>query len=128
MQEAQIEITQKKHDAEKQKALQDFDTFKLKTAEMSQRAAKEYLLKYESQESEINKMNLKFNEKLKLFEDLNSELKAKFLESKSSSSSGLDDMKKSYEEKNNELMRSNNEKYEKMMKEQLLIQGEWKML
>ena len=79
MQEAQIEITQKKHDAEKQKALQDFDTFKLKTAEMSQRAAKEYLLKYESQESEINKMNLKFNEKLKLFEDLNSELKAKFL-------------------------------------------------
>ena len=70
---------------------------------------------------------LKFQEKIVSFESINLDLNKSIEKSKSTSSFGLDEMKNKYENEKDDLIRANNENYEKLLKEQLRVQGELKL-
>lgn len=118
-----MEQMQHKHDVEKEKAMKDFDTYKLKVADMAQRTNRDYQGKFESQEEAITKMNSNFQDKITSFEKLNQELSTSLQKSKASSSMGIEALKNNYDKENNDLILKNDESYKEMLKEQLKIQG-----
>lgn len=118
-----MEELQNKYVTEKEKAMKDFDSYKLKVADMAQRTNRDYQEKFESQDEAITKMNLNFQEKIATFETLNLELKTSLQNLKASKAVGIDDLKKNFEKETNELIRRNDESYKEMLKEQLKLQG-----
>ena len=118
-----MEELQNKYVTEKEKAMKDFDSYKLKVADMAQRTNRDYQEKFESQDEAITKMNLNFQEKIATFETLNLELKTSLKNLKASKAVGIDDLKKNFEKETNELIRRNDESYKEMLKEQLKLQG-----
>ena len=118
-----MEKNQKKHDTEKQKALTDFDNYKIKMTDMIQRINKDYKEKYDTQEDTIIKMTKKFQDKILVFESINTDLTESIKKSKSTSSMGLDEMKNKFESEIDELIRFNNENSEKISKLHMKEQG-----
>ena len=118
-----MEEIQNKYVTEKEKAIKDFDSYKVKVADMAQRTNRDYQEKFESQDAAITKMNFNFQEKIATFETLNLELKTSLQTIKVSKAIGIDDLKKDFEKETNELIRRNDESYKEMLKEQLKIQG-----
>lgn len=64
----------KKHELEKQNALQDFDAYKIRANDTAQRTTRDYQVKLEVQADAIEKMNLEYQKTLSAFESCNKEL------------------------------------------------------
>ncbi len=121
-QDAKLEKLQKKHEAEKQAAIQEFNNFKAKMTERDQKIAQGFQKKYDGVRAELEGMNKKFLERIEQFENTNRDLK-RALEDSSKNSSEMQELKKKYDNEIAELVRSSNEKYQAMMVDQLQTQS-----
>eukprot|EP01032_Pedospumella_encystans_P026280 gene26280-29686_t len=121
-QDAKLEKLQKKHEAEKQAAIQEFNNFKAKMTERDQKIAQGFQKKYDGVRAELEGMNKKFLERIEQFESTNRDLK-RALEDSSKNSSEMQELKKKYDNEIAELVRSSNEKYQAMMVDQLQTQS-----
>jgi hypothetical protein len=113
----------KKHELEKQTAIQDFESYKIKATDMAQRISRDYRGKFESQEQAINDMNKKYQEKITNFEACSDELNLSLEKSKSSNSVSIDKMRSDHKVKMEELVRTNDENAKKMFQEHLNTLG-----
>jgi len=122
-QDAKIEKLQKKHEAEKQTAIQEFNNFKAKMNERDQKIAQSFQTKYAALRGELETMNKKFQEKVEQFEKTNKSLKESLDATSKSGSSSIAELTKKHEEEVAELVRSSNEKFQAMLVEQLQAQA-----
>lgn len=120
--EAQMEKLQKKYAAEKESAAKDFQVYKVKVAEREQRITFDFQKKYDGLNEEVEKMNAKFQERMRSFEASTQELKRYLDDARSSGSSGMQELRKKYEFEIAELVRTSNTKYQDMLVEQLRLQ------
>ncbi len=107
-QDAKIEKLQKKHDLEKQAALQEFNNFKAKMTEREQKVSNEFQAKFDAVRKEIENMNKKFQEKIQQFDSANQELKKALQDSSSSGSLGMMELQSQHEREIAELVKSSN--------------------
>ena len=114
---------QKKHETEKQAAIQEFNNFKAKIAERDQKLAQGFQKKYDSLRTELEGMNKKFQERVEGFESTNKELKRALEDTSKTGSAGMQELRQKYEAEMAELVRSSNDKYQAMLAEQLGIQS-----
>lgn len=117
----------KKHELEKQTAIQDFESYKMKATDMAQRISRDYRSKFESQEVAINDMNKRYQEKIANFEACSDELNLSLQNSKSSSNTSIDNMKLDHKLKTEEMIRINDENARKMLQEHLNTLGLFKI-
>lgn len=115
--EAQLSKLQKKHDLEKQTALQEFQAFKDKMNNREQKSNREFQSKLAEIRTETEKMNSKFQERILNFESVNQELKKSLDAAKRG-----EELKKKHDEETADLIRKGNEKYQEMLLEQLKVQ------
>lgn len=113
---------QKKHDAEKQSALQEFQAFKEKMSSRESRVTREFQGKVDALREEIDKMNSKFQEKIAGFTSSNQDLQKALDQANSSGSRGIEETRKKHGAEIAELVKAANEKYQLMLIEQLQIQ------
>lgn len=118
----------KKHELEKQTAIQDFESYKIKATDMAQRISRDYRSKFESQEVAINDMNKRYQEKIANFEACSDELNLSLQNSKSSSNTSIDKMKLDHKLKTEEMIRTNDENARKMLQEHLNTLGLFKLI
>lgn len=125
-QDAKIEKLQKKHDAEKAAALQEFNNFKAKMQDRDQKIAAEFKKKYDGLRTDVEAMNGRFQERIAQFESANKDLKAALADAAKSGSDGVAQMKLKYEHEMEEMVRVSNDKYHAMLAEQLRVQEQIK--
>lgn len=116
----------KKHELEKQTAIQDFESYKIKATDMAQRISRDYRGKFESQELAINDMNTRYQEKITNFEACSDELNLSLEKSRSSNTLSIDKMKLDHKVKTEEIIRTNDENARKMLQEHLNTVGLYK--
>lgn len=104
--EAQLVKFKKQFESDKQQAMLDIEAYKEKAGEREQRLAKEYQAKISKQQDEISSMNGKFQEKLSTLEGLNQDLRKALDATRSSSSAGVDELKRKHEKELSELSSS----------------------
>ena len=121
-QDTKLKALQSKYEKEREAAKTEYGVLKQKAASREANIAGEFQKKYDTLQESVETMNKKFMEKVKSFElsteTLNSALKA----AQSDSSSSLSDAKAAYEKELADLVKSSNEKYQKLLMEQMLIQ------
>jgi Family with sequence similarity 184, A and B len=101
--EAQMSKMKKQFEAEKQKALLDLEGYKEKTAEREKRLAHEYQTRADKLSDEVAQMNTKFQEKVSTLEGLNQDLRKALDATRSSSSAGVDELKRAHQKELAEL-------------------------
>eukprot|EP01041_Mallomonas_annulata_P004098 gene4098-8148_t len=121
-QEAMLDKLRKKHELEKQAAIQEFDKYKSKVSEKETKITKDYQEKFESLRGEIDTMNNRFKEKLVAFENVNKDLRKSMEQMENSSSSNMTEIRRKHEAEVAELVKSSNEKYQNMLLDQLKLQ------
>lgn len=87
----------KKHELEKQTALQDFEAYKIRANDTAQRTSRDYLVKLEIQADAIEKMNLGYQKTLSAFESYNKELSDSLNDLKISGKLELDEVRKRFD-------------------------------
>ena len=120
--DAKLEKQMKKHESEKQAALQEFHKYRSQCEIRETRIASDYQMKFQGLKDEVEKMNGRFREKILSFESTNSELK-KSLEM---STTNMEEQKTKYEKELKDLVITCNEKFQAMMVEQLELQEKLK--
>lgn len=122
----QMEKLLKKHELEKQTAIQEFESYKIKVSDMTQRISRDYQGKFESQELAINDMNQRYHERITNFEAYSDELNMCLENSKSSSNISIDKMKLDFRGRTDEMIRVNDENAVKMIQEHSEAAGMFK--
>lgn len=112
---------QKKHASEKESALKEMANFKNKSLEREKNISNEFQSKFDSLKDEVGKMNNNFQEKINKFESINSELKKALEKAKTNG-----EAKDKYDKEMAELVHYHDDKFQKMMLEQLEIQEKLK--
>jgi predicted nucleic acid-binding Zn-ribbon protein len=120
--EVQLTKLQKKHDSEKQAALQEMQSLKEKLSGREAKIAKEYQQKFDGMRGDIEKMNSKFQEKIDTFDNANQDLKKQLETARKAGSSELVVSREKFERELAEAIRIGNEKYQQLLIEQLLMQ------
>lgn len=123
-QEALLEKLTKKHDAEKQQAMKEFQTFKSKATEKEAKIVREYQDKFDGLQAEIETMNGRFKEKITAFELANKDLKVSLEQARNLASGSEEELRTKHEVEMADLVRTNNDKYQSMIIDQLRIQEE----
>lgn len=124
--DAKLEKLQKKHELEKQAAVQELSNFKAKMNEREQKISSEFQAKFDGVRKEIENMNSKFQEKIAQFEGANQELRRALDAASTSGSNGLAELRKRHEQEIAELVKTSNEKYQNMLLQQLAAQEDIK--
>lgn len=114
-----VEKLQKKHEQEKQQALDELNKLRTSFQERELKLTKDFNLKFETLKQNVEGMNSNFQEKILQFEAANQNLRKALQDSTSSSSLSMDELKKKYESEICETVKASNEKYQKMLIEQL---------
>ena len=117
--EIQIEKLTKKHEIEKQNALKELESYKLKVKEREQKVAAEFQSKFESTQDKVEKMNAKFRERIEAFDKLSQQYQTDILNARTSGSASLEEIRKKYEAEMSDYVKNSNEKYNNMLVEQL---------
>lgn len=117
-----LEKIQKKHEQEKQQALEELSKLRVSLQERETKLTKDFNAKFESLKQNAEGMNAKFQEKILQFETANQNLRKALQESTSSSSYSIDELKKKYDSEIRETVKTANEKYQNMLIEQLSMQ------
>jgi chromosome segregation ATPase len=87
----------RKHDLEKKQYQQDFQAFKVKVQERDQKLAQEYQNKYDLLKNEMEKVNSKFQERIKAFDSANNDLRKALEETRRSNGSTIEETRRKYE-------------------------------
>jgi len=120
--DVQLENLKRKHEEEKQRALQDLQNFKSNCALRETKISKDYQIKVESLRSEIEAMNNKFKEKLTQYEVVNKDLKASIEGLKKQNVNEVAELKAKHNAEISDLVTTNNEKFRAMLVDQLKLQ------
>ena len=112
----------KKHESEKEAALKELNHFKSKIGDRDQKIAQAFQKKFDGLRSDLEAANKRFLERMEQFEAANKELRRSLEESSRSGAAGMSDVRKKYELEIAELVRTNNEKFQHMLLEQLQAQ------
>ena len=115
--EAQMVALKKQFEADKQQAMHDLEMHKEKVEEREKKMSKEYQTKVDKQHKDIGLMNSSFQDKLGLLEGLNQDLRKALETTRSSSSTGIDELKRKHEKDVAELMASNNDRMQQTVVE-----------
>jgi hypothetical protein len=106
-----LESIQKKHAKEKEAAGQELEAYQAACTQQLQTLTAQYTGKVVELKTEIGAMNSRFAEKIVAFEALTQTLRADLNEARKVSSSDIDALKRTHESELQDLVRSNNEKY-----------------
>jgi predicted nucleic acid-binding Zn-ribbon protein len=120
--EAQLVKLTKKHESEKQSALQEMAALKEKLASREAKIAKEYQSKVEGMRGELEKINGKFQEKMDTFESTNQKLKEQLEGARKVGSSELTELRSKFDKELADAIRIGNEKYQQLLIDQLQAQ------
>jgi len=116
---ARSESAQKKHAAEKQKTLADFEKYKEVVSSREDKIVNDWQLKCDSMNEDIEKMNSNFMEKIESFSDAKRNMQTKLETLASTGGSAADELKKAHNLEIEQLVRAANEKYQDMLMDQL---------
>ena len=118
-QTARSESMQKKHAAEKQKTLADFEKYKEVVSTREDKIVNDWQLKCDSMSEDIEKMNSNFMEKMESFSGAKRKMQAKLETLASTGGAAAEELKKSHDDEIEQLVREANEKYQDMLMDQL---------
>lgn len=121
-QDARLEKLMKKHESEKEAALKELNHFKSKMGDRDHKIAQAFQKKLDGLRGDLEAANKRFLERMEQFEAANKELRRSLEESSRSGAAGMSDVRKRYESEIAELVRTNNEKFQHMLLEQLQAQ------
>jgi hypothetical protein len=95
--ELRMEKLRKKHELEKQNALQDFEAYRIRVIDTAQRTAREHQAKFELQADAIEKMNIVYQKTISAFESCNKELSNSIDDLKINEKSQLNELRKRFD-------------------------------
>jgi chromosome segregation ATPase len=121
-QDTKLKALQSKHEKERQAAKSEFGVFKEKAVLREANIAGEFEKKFSALQENVESMNKKFLEKVKSFESSTETLNKALKAAQSDSSSSMKEAQAAYEKELADLVKSSNEKYQKLMMEQMLLQ------
>ena len=121
--ELRMEKLRKKHELEKQNALQDFEAYKIGVADTAQRTTRDYQAKFELQADAIEKMNLGYQKTISAFESCNKELSNSLDNLKTDGRLHLDEVRKRFDGEKMEQNCANDHMMQKEQQEHLQLLG-----
>lgn len=125
-QDVNVEKLRKKHEQEKVLAKDELNKLRSSFQDRELKMSQDFSSKYDVFKQSVETMNIKFQEKIDQFESANSSLKRLLQESSKYSEQSVDELRKKYEMEISNMVTAANDKYQKMLIEQLSTQEQLK--